>query len=223
MAYSELIKNFDRMRDLIIQKLKEIEQTENIRILHAVESGSRAWGFPSPDSDYDVRFIYVRPPEFYLKLEKTRDVIELPINDMLDINGWDLNKALRLLHSSNPTLFEWMSSPVVYHQTEYIDQLLPIMDQYFSCKSGLYKHSASDIGMLVCIGKQVVKDLFKLSGIRFQNKISRHFHNNIYILVFKEPFMTGKHHSHKILHIHPAYLEIRKLYLSESKEFIDES
>lgn len=128
------------MRDLIIQKLKEIEQTENIRILHAVESGSRAWGFPSPDSDYDVRFIYVRPPEFYLKLEKTRDVIELPINDMLDINGWDLNKALRLLHSSNPTLFEWMSSPVIYHQTEFIDQLQPIMDQYFSCKSGLYHY-----------------------------------------------------------------------------------
>ena len=128
------------MRDLIIQKLKEIEQTESIRILHAVESGSRAWGFPSPDSDYDVRFIYIRPTEFYLKLEKTRDVIELPINDMLDINGWDLNKALRLLHSSNPTLFEWMSSPVIYHQTEFIDQLQPIMDQYFSCKSGLYHY-----------------------------------------------------------------------------------
>lgn len=128
------------MRNLIIQKLKEIEQTENIRILHAVESGSRAWGFPSPDSDYDVRFIYVRNPEFYLKLEKTRDVIELPINDMLDINGWDLNKTLRLLHSSNPTLFEWMSSPVIYRQTEFIDQLRPIMDAYFSCKSGLYHY-----------------------------------------------------------------------------------
>ena len=128
------------IKDLIIQKLKEIEQTENIRILHAVESGSRAWGFPSPDSDYDVRFIYVRPPEFYLKLEKTRDVIELPINDMLDINGWDLNKTLRLLHSSNPTLFEWMSSPVIYRQTEFIDQLRPMMDTYFSCKSGLYHY-----------------------------------------------------------------------------------
>ena len=128
------------MRDLIIQKLHEIEKTHNIRILHAVESGSRAWGFPSPDSDYDVRFIYVRPPEFYLKLEKTRDVIELPINDMLDINGWDLMKTLQLLHGSNPTLFEWMSSPIVYRQTEFIDQLRPIMDQYFSCKSGLYHY-----------------------------------------------------------------------------------
>ena len=128
------------MRELIIQKLEEIEQKENIKILHAVESGSRAWGFPSPDSDYDVRFIYVRNPEFYLKLEKTRDVIELPINDMLDINGWDLNKTLRLLYSSNPTLFEWISSPVVYRQTDFVDQLRPIMDDYFSCKSGLYHY-----------------------------------------------------------------------------------
>ena len=128
------------MRELINQKLMEIEQSENIAILHAVESGSRAWGFPSPDSDYDVRFIYIRKPEFYFKLEKTRDVIELPINDMLDINGWDLNKTLRLLHGSNPTLFEWMSSPVVYRQTDFIDHLRPIMDNYFSCKSGLYHY-----------------------------------------------------------------------------------
>lgn len=128
------------MKELIVQKLKEIEQSEDIIILHAVESGSRAWGFPSPDSDYDVRFIYVRKPEFYLKLETTRDVVELPINDMLDINGWDLSKTLQLLHGSNPTLFEWMSSPVVYRQTDFIDHLRPIMDQYFSCKSGLYHY-----------------------------------------------------------------------------------
>lgn len=130
------------MQELIKKKLAEIEETEHIHILHAVESGSRAWGFPSPDSDYDVRFIYVRNPEDYLKLEKTRDVIELPINDMLDINGWDLQKALRLLHSSNPTLFEWMSSPIVYRQTHFIEQLQPIMAGYFSCKSGLYHYLA---------------------------------------------------------------------------------
>ena len=128
------------MKDLIIEKLAQIERKEDIKILHAVESGSRAWGFPSPDSDYDVRFIYVRKPEYYLKLEKTRDVIELPINDTLDINGWDLNKTLRLLHGSNPTLFEWMSSPIVYRQTDFIDRLSPILDSYFSCKSGLHHY-----------------------------------------------------------------------------------
>ena len=128
------------MRDLIIEKLKEIEEKEEVRILHAIESGSRAWGFPSPDSDYDVRFIYIRKPEFYLKLEKTRDVIELPINDMLDINGWDLQKTLRLLRGSNPTLFEWMNSPIIYRQTDFIDQLRPIMDGYFNCKNGLHHY-----------------------------------------------------------------------------------
>ena len=83
------------MKDLILQKLVEIEKEENIRILHAVESGSRAWGFASPDSDYDVRFIYVRPKEFYLRLDKTRDVIEWQLDDTLDINGWDISKALK--------------------------------------------------------------------------------------------------------------------------------
>ena len=95
------------MRKVISEKLQQIEIQENVRILHAVESGSRAWGFESPDSDFDVRFIYVRPRDYYLRLERTRDVLEFPINDLLDINGWDLQKALRLLHRSNPTLLEW--------------------------------------------------------------------------------------------------------------------
>ncbi len=78
------------MRETILSKLDEIENRENVKILLAVESGSRAWGFASPDSDYDVRFIYVRPKADYLRLEKNKDVIELPIEGELDINGWDL-------------------------------------------------------------------------------------------------------------------------------------
>ena len=97
------------MLERIRRELTKLEQTENIRILHCVESGSRAWGFASPDSDYDVRFIYARPLPCYLRLEKTRDVIEWQLDETLDINGWDLQKALRLLHGSNPTLFEWNS------------------------------------------------------------------------------------------------------------------
>ncbi len=128
------------MQTLIQEKLKEIEKTENIRILHAVESGSRAWGFPSRNSDYDVRFIYVRPLAHYLKLEKTSDVIELPINDMLDINGWDLKKALQLLYGANPTLFEWMASPVVYRKTAFADSFMPLLAQYFSSRRGLYHY-----------------------------------------------------------------------------------
>lgn len=94
------------MEQTIVRKLHEIEKNEHVRILLAVESGSRAWGFPSTDSDYDVRFIYIRQKEDYLRLEKTRDVIELPLDDVLDINGWDLQKTLRLFRKSNPTLFE---------------------------------------------------------------------------------------------------------------------
>ena len=88
------------MEALIHEKLHEIEKRENCRILLAVESGSRAWGFASTDSDYDVRFIYVRDKESYLKLNRPRDVIELPINDVLDINGWDVEKTLKLLESN---------------------------------------------------------------------------------------------------------------------------
>ena len=125
------------MRETILSKLGEIENRENVKILLAVESGSRAWGFASPDSDYDVRFIYVRPKEDYLRLEKTRDVIELPIEGELDINGWDLDKTLRLLRASNPTLFEWFSSPIVYRETAFAQEFRSIMQRYFSSKRGL--------------------------------------------------------------------------------------
>ena len=128
------------MENLIQQKLKEIEQSENCRILLAVESGSRAWGFASPDSDYDVRFIYTRPAREYLRLDRPRDVIELPINDELDINGWDIDKTLRLLHKSNPTVFEWFSSPIVYLTTPFAEQFKPIMLRYFASKSGLWHY-----------------------------------------------------------------------------------
>ncbi len=125
------------MRETILNKLDEIEKKEKARILLAVESGSRAWGFASPDSDYDVRFIYVRPKEEYLRLEKTRDVIELPIEGELDINGWDLDKTLRLLRASNPTLFEWFSSPIVYRESAFADEFRSVMRKYFSSRRGL--------------------------------------------------------------------------------------
>lgn len=128
------------MEKLIKGKLSEIEAKENVKIVHAIESGSRAWGFASPDSDYDVRFIYVRPKEYYLKLDKTRDVIEWQLDDTLDINGWDLQKTLRLLYKSNPTLFEWSHSPIIYQTTPYYQELKKEIDSFFSCKAGLYHY-----------------------------------------------------------------------------------
>lgn len=128
------------MEHIILKKLSEIEKAENVRILYCVESGSRAWGFASPDSDYDVRFVYVRPMDFYLRLDETRDVIEWQLNDTLDINGWDIQKAFRLLHNSNPTLFEWNSSPIVYKKTKEWDKVDKIIDRYFINKAGIYHY-----------------------------------------------------------------------------------
>lgn len=128
------------MQETILAKLREIEEREGVRILHCVESGSRAWGFASPDSDYDVRFIYVRPREFYLRLDKTRDVIEWQLDDTLDINGWDLKKALILLRKSNSTLFEWNASPIVYRTTDEWQAISPVIQRYFEAKPGLYHY-----------------------------------------------------------------------------------
>jgi predicted nucleotidyltransferase len=125
----------------IYAELKQIEQEEGVRILYACESGSRAWGFPSKDSDYDVRFIYVRPVEWYLSILEKRDVIERPISDLLDINGWDLKKALNLFRKSNPPLLEWLQSSIPYLEpfsvTEKIRQLSPLT---FSPRSSMYHY-----------------------------------------------------------------------------------
>lgn len=134
------------MNEIIQAELTKIEKEENIRILHCIESGSRAWGFASPDSDYDVRFIYIRNPEFYLRLDKTRDVIEWRLDDVLDINGWDMQKALRLLHTSNPTMFEWNQSPIVYKTTPEWDKVREIINSYFLSKSGVHHYLSTASG-----------------------------------------------------------------------------
>ena len=104
------------MREKIISHLINLESEENIIIFYACESGSRAWGFPSADSDYDVRFLYLHPTSWYLSIEEKRDVIERTLNDDLDINGWDLKKALALFRKSNPPLLEWLDSPIIYQE-----------------------------------------------------------------------------------------------------------
>lgn len=106
------------MEKKILDKLKEIEKQKDVEILFAVESGSRAWGFASPDSDYDIRFIYKHKPEYYLSLWEKPDVIEFMTEDDLDGSGWDLRKAVKLLARSNAPLMEWLFSPVVYYENE---------------------------------------------------------------------------------------------------------
>lgn len=102
------------MLDVISSELQELESSENVRILFAIESGSHTWGFASPDSDYDVRIVYARNPKWYLRLDNQKGVIEWKLDDVLDINGWDIKKALRLMRGSNPSLLEWLSSPIFY-------------------------------------------------------------------------------------------------------------
>lgn len=128
------------VEELILAKLYEIEEKENVKILYAIESGSRAWGFASPDSDYDVRFIYVRFENDYLKLQETKDFIDWELNETLDINGWDLSKALKHFHKSNATLFEWSNSPVVYYVTDEWKTVYEEVKDYFACKSSIYHY-----------------------------------------------------------------------------------
>ena len=123
------------MREEISSRLGAIETEEKVKILYACESGSRAWGFPSADSDYDVRFIYVHERDWYLAVDadEKRDVIERPINDELDISGWDLRKALKLLRKSNPPLLEWLSSPIVYVETpDLASKLRQAITEFYS-------------------------------------------------------------------------------------------
>lgn len=111
-------------------KIKRNREKEKVKILYAVESGSRGWGFESKDSDYDVRFIYAHPLDWYLSIENKRDVIEYPISNSLDISGWDIKKALKIFKSANPPLYEWLTSPIVYlEKGEFANKLRNFIPQ----------------------------------------------------------------------------------------------
>ena len=121
------------MREEILACLARLEAEHDVKVLFACESGSRGWGFASPDSDYDVRFIYVNRLAWYLRVEPGRDVIEEPISGDLDVNGWDLRKTLQLLRQSNPTLLEWLHSPIVYREdAEVMTRLRAFAAKLFS-------------------------------------------------------------------------------------------
>ncbi len=130
------MQNSPLIIEQIKQKIQQMEQDYHIRILYACESGSRGWEFASPDSDWDVRFIYAHPLDWYLRVNPERDVIELPINADLDISGWELRKSLQLLQKSNPALLEWLDSPIIYQQN------VAVMAEYRALAQQLYKPKA---------------------------------------------------------------------------------
>jgi predicted nucleotidyltransferase len=126
---------------IIVGKLLEIEEQHDVKILYAVESGSRAWGFESADSDYDVRFVYAHEKNWYLNILPKRDVIEYPITDEFDYSGWDLRKTLFLMNKSNPVLFEWIKSPIVYYKDNYFYNVIEQLSKvYFSPISSVYHY-----------------------------------------------------------------------------------
>lgn len=168
------------MRDEIIRRLKAAEAEHNIKIIYACESGSRAWGFASPDSDYDVRFLYVHTTHWYMTfdVERRRDVVEYPIVDEIDCGGWDLRKAMHLFMRTNGALFEWLNSPIKYiEQGETAEQMRSLAPKSFN-KTALcyhYSHMARGNARGYLFGDQVrLKKYFyvlrPLLAIRYMEK-----------------------------------------------------
>lgn len=139
--------NEQEINQKIEDALTAVEAEYGVTILHAAESGSRAWGFASQDSDYDVRFIYTRPIEDYLRVSAQPDghrgTITVPISDELDLHGWDLHKALRLIDRGNAAAIEWIYSPIRYRQHNHFhSQLVALIEQHFPTDK-VYNHYSS--------------------------------------------------------------------------------
>jgi predicted nucleotidyltransferase len=130
------------MLDEIKKELTRIEERQEIKILYAVESGSRAWGFASRDSDWDVRYIYIHKLDWYLKIdEKRKDSLDKILPNDLDLSGWELKKALRLFRKSNPPLLEWLRSPIIYREEfQTAESLRKLSEKYFNPKSCMFHY-----------------------------------------------------------------------------------
>ncbi len=146
------------MKTTIQQKLTEIENAHGIKILYSCESGSRAWGFPSPDSDYDVRFIYTRSLNDYLTIQPKKDHLSFPINDELDIYGWDISKVLQLITKSNTTPFEWLQSPVIYREDKtFKEELWQLCQNYFCPRSNIHHYLGVARGAMETMQEEEIK------------------------------------------------------------------
>ncbi len=129
------------MIEEIKKELARLESQHEIKILLAVESGSRAWGFASTDSDWDVRYIYIHKLDWYLKIDALKDSQEEILPNDLDLSGWELKKALRLFRKSNPPMLEWLRSPIVYaEQFSTAERLREMSAKFFNPKSCMYHY-----------------------------------------------------------------------------------
>ncbi|MEL7060440.1 MAG: nucleotidyltransferase domain-containing protein [Acidobacteriota bacterium] len=147
------------MHQRVVERLAALEAEQGVEILHACESGSRAWGFPSRDSDYDVRFLYRRPSAWYLSVFPGRDVLEQPIDAELDLGGWDVRKALALMRRGNAPLLEWLASPIVYrHSGEAHRILCEVADLAFRPESTSHHYLAQT--------RSILRTARELGGLR---------------------------------------------------------
>jgi predicted nucleotidyltransferase len=129
------------MEKIIKENIVKIEKEHEIKIIYACESGSRAWGFPSKDSDYDVRFIYMKPKDWYLSIDDHKDTLEFPINDVLDISGWDIRKTLKLFRISNAVIYEWLQSPILYkEELGFLKKMNALFPDFFSERAGIHHY-----------------------------------------------------------------------------------
>lgn len=129
------------MKVEIQKELEKLESELEIKILYAVESGSRAWGFPSTNSDWDVRFIYVHKRNWYLSIDDKKDSYVKILPNDIDLSGWELRKTLKLFRKSNPPFMEWLDSPIVYKESySTISKLRDAAKEYFNPKSCLYHY-----------------------------------------------------------------------------------
>lgn len=227
------------MKEIIIDQLNHIEKEYNMKIILACESGSRAWGFPSMDSDFDVRFIYVKNKEWYLTTGEKRDVIEIPIDAQLDINGWDLRKSLQLMRKSNAPLLEWLSSPIQYCVwPEAFEQLAALSKTAFlpataghhylaMARKSIEKYKNSDkvrlktymyaIRPILC-GHWIVQHLthppMHMSDLLAEVKDSQHFKDQVIHLIEQKKQHTEKHLVERIDTIE-TYIDNKLLDLTE--------
>ena len=143
------------MKKQIINRLLELETRHNIRVLYACESGSRTWGFASPNSDWDVRFIYIHEQDWYLSIDKRKDMMDFAIDENeLDLTGWELQKTLRLFSGSNASPYEWLQSPVVYHEISNFRERLWNLRTYFRPRSSAFHY----LGLAKSSAKKGLKD-----------------------------------------------------------------
>ncbi|MDQ8183800.1 nucleotidyltransferase domain-containing protein [Pelagicoccus sp. SDUM812005] len=149
------------MIDQIETTIRNLESERNITVLYACESGSRAWGFASPDSDYDLRFIYAHRKDWHLQLQKRDDTIDLMLPNDLDLSGWELAKTLRLFATCNLALNEWLGSPVVYWEpNSFRNELLALVPTHFNPKKGMHHY--------LSMAKGVAADHFDGSHIKIK-------------------------------------------------------